>query len=366
MKLSALAFGGLAFGGRNIDKTLTRWLPILQEETSQFPEGQWLGRMCVGEPGIYVDIKSEPYWDAPAVGSAWYDDVFEWKREVIADPLDYNRINQRWVETPEGYIYAEYMQKVRHDTQEILTELPEQSTGDIGMWVEITTPYTGLDLVTEQENYQYWIRETVEPRIYYSQVFWAFDYRLNPDTGKPQYCLKQLYGAWEDEYWVDASICRRITPEEVAAIHPDAEDKRVVVDLTYQTISCYEGEEEVFFAKVTTGGYNSEDEEWLTPIGKHTIWRKELSTHMSASPTVGDYDVPGIAWSTFFSSTGEAIHSTYWHNYYGRSASHGCVNTLPEDAKWVWRWTEPEVPYYPGKVLIEGMNLSTTVEVIED
>ncbi len=365
LRLSALAFGGLALSGRNIQQTLDKWLPVIQEDTPQFPEGKWLGRLCVGEPGAHFDIKSEPYWDAPSVGTAWRDDVFEWKREVIAKQLDPNLINQRWVEIPEGYIYAELLQKARHEPQEFLTELPEQSTGEKGMWVEIVTPYTGLGLTTAQENYQYWVRETIKPRLYYSQVFWAFNTRQDPDTGSPQYCLKQLHGAWEDTYWVNASVCRRITPEEIEPIHPDAVDKHVVVDLGYQTLTCYEGDQEVFYTKVTTGGYSYQDEKWLTPVGTHTIWRKLLSTHMSAGPAVGNYDVPGIAWTTLFDNNGAAVHSTYWHNYFGKPMSHGCVNTRPEDAKWVWRWTEPAVLYYPGEIEIQGMNLSTTVEVVE-
>jgi len=360
-----MAFGGLALSRRDsFQQKLEKWLPFSQEEIPQFPEDKWLGRICVGEPGAHFDIKSEPDWNAPTVGNAWRDDVFEWKREVISKTFDINLLNQRWVETPEGYIYAEYVQKTRHDPQEFLTELPEQSTGERGMWVEIVTPLTDLDLTTSQENYQYWIRETIKPRIYYSQVFWACDVRMNPDTGKPQYCLKQLYGAWADTYWVDATICRRITPEEIAPIHPDAEDKHIVVNLAYQTLSCYEGDREVFFTKVTTGGYNWEEDKWRTPEGRHTTWRKLVSTHMSAGPAVGNYDVPGIAWTTLFDNNGAAIHSTYWHNYFGKPMSHGCVNTRPGDAKWVFRWTNPAVPYYPGLVEIQGMNLSTSVEVV--
>jgi lipoprotein-anchoring transpeptidase ErfK/SrfK len=365
LRLSTLAFGGLALSRREgFQQNLEKWLPLFQEEIPEFPEDKWLGRICVGEPGAHFDIKSEPDWNAPTVDSAWRDDVFEWKREVISKQFDINLINQRWVETPEGYIYAEYVQKTRHEPQEILTELPEQPTGERGMWVEITTPLTGLDLTTSQENYQYWIRETIKPRIYYSQVFWAFDIRHNPETGKPQYRLKQLHGAWPDTYWVDADVCRMITPEEIAPIHPEAEDKHIIVDLAYQTLSCYEGDQEVYFTKVTTGGYNWQEEKWRTPVGTHTIWRKLVSTHMSAGPAVGNYDVPGIAWTTLFDNNGAAIHSTYWHNYFGKPMSHGCVNTRPEDAKWVFRWTEPAVPYNPGLVEIQGMHLSTSVEVI--
>ena len=296
---------------------------------------------------------------------AYFDDVFEWRQEVMAKSIDPYRINQRWVETDQGYIYAEYLQKVWHQPQEVLNEIPLTDVNERGMWVEITTPITNIGLTKAQSSYQYWVRETIRPRLYYSQVFWAIDVRTDPTTGKQQYLLMQRYNAYEDTYWVDASICRRITPEEVAPIHPEAANKHVIVNLIYQTMSCYEDGKEVYFASVTTGGYNDEESKWITPVGNHTIWRKTLSTHMSGNIT-GGYDIPGIPWTTLFDNNGAAIHSTFWHNFYGTARSHGCVNARPEDAKWVWRWTEPAVPYDPGDMTIQGLNKSTQVEVIAE
>ncbi|MFN2304274.1 MAG: L,D-transpeptidase [Anaerolineales bacterium] len=364
-KRSALALGGLAFSRGKNWRSLVGSNVFQEEEplAPEFPENVQLGRICAGSPGTHFDIKSEPYLNAPSVGTAWFDDVFEWKQEVVTKQIDPIRINQRWVETPLGYIYAEYVQKSKYLPQQPLEELPVTPQGERGMWVEIVTPYAGMSFVTAPS--QYWIREAVKPRIYYSQVFWAFDVRQDPLTGQKQYCLKQLYGALPDEYWVDARVCRQISPEEVEPIHPGADRKKIIVDLQYQTLACFEGEEEVFFTQVTTGGYNYEEEKWLTPIGKHTIWRKMISTHMSSGPAVGNFDISGVAWTTLFDNNGAAIHSTYWHNYFGTPRSHGCVNTRPEDAKWVWRWTEPAVAYYPGELTVQGLNQSTIVEVFE-
>jgi lipoprotein-anchoring transpeptidase ErfK/SrfK len=366
LRIAAIALGGTLMGGRRAGRVLAMGMKSAANQSIEppFAEGKLLGRICAGYPGARFDIKSEPYWDAPAVGTAWFDDVFEWKREVIAKILDPIRINQRWVETPEGFIYAEYVQKTKYLPQPVLSELPLTPQGDRGMWVEIVTPYFDLQLTEPKSSYQYWVRETILPRIYYSQVFWAFDMRQNPETGKPQYCLRQLYGAFDDSYWVDADICRQITPDEVSPIHPEADNKRIIVDLDYQTISCYEGSDEVFFAKVTTGGIGEEGK-WLTPIGVHTIWRKTISVHMSAGAAVGNYDIPGIGWSTFFDNNGAAIHSTFWHNYFGTARSHGCVNAQPEDAKWIWRWVEPAVSYYPGDWMANDGKKSTLVEVIK-
>jgi hypothetical protein len=366
LKLTGMAFGGLALAGRLTGNAIANGINFLQGEpgTSVFPEGKLLGRICAGYPGPRFDIKSEPYWDAPATGTAWFDDVYEWKREVIATQLDGNRINQRWVETPEGYIYAEYVQKTQHRPQQPLSEIPTQLDGKTGMWVEIVTPYYDLLLTGPKESYQYWVAQTIRPRVYYSQVFWAFDIRQDPVSGKTQYLLKQLYGAYDDSYWVDADVCRHITPDEVSPIHPDAGNKRILVDLRYQSLSCLENGKEVFYTKVTTGGIG-ENGKWLTPPGTHTIWRKSMSIHMSAGGAVGNYDIPGIGWTTLFDNNGAAIHSTFWHNYYGTARSHGCVNARPEDAKWIWRWCEPAVSYSPGDWMATDGRKSTLVEVIE-
>ncbi|MDF1518997.1 MAG: L,D-transpeptidase [Brevefilum sp.] len=364
IKLLGLTLGGLALSRSSLDRVFAESGFSINPQLIQpeFPLNKTLGRICSGDPGAHFPIKSEPYWDAPEVGTAWRDDVFEWKKEVIAKQLDPIRINQRWVETEAGYIYAQYVQKIKHIPQEPIAELPQTPSGERGMWVEIVTPYTGMTFAKPPA--QTWVRETINPRIYYSQIFWAFDIRTNPENGKTEYCLKQLYGALPDEYWIDATVCRQITPEEISPIHPDAEDKHIIVNLLYQTLSCYEGDEEVFFTKVTTG-WKDKEGEWQTPLGTHTIWRKILSTHMSGT-IVGGYDLSGIGWTTLFDNHGAAIHATYWHNEFGIPGSHGCVNTKPEDAKWIWRWTEPKVDYYPGDLVIQGQNKSTKVEVIYD
>jgi lipoprotein-anchoring transpeptidase ErfK/SrfK len=78
------------------------------------------------------------------------------------------------------------------------------------------------------------------------------------------------------------------------------------------------------------------------------------------------FDLPGVPWCTYITENGVALHGTYWHNDFGTPKSHGCVNTLPEDAKWIFRWGQPTVPYDPGMVDISQTSTSSTmVQVIE-
>jgi lipoprotein-anchoring transpeptidase ErfK/SrfK len=85
---------------------------------------------------------------------------------------------------------------------------------------------------------------------------------------------------------------------------------------------------------------------------------------MSGGSSGAGWDTPGIGWTSFFAQGGVAIHSTFWHNNFGVPVSHGCVNVLPEDAKWIFRWTLPQVAYDPGDLTV-SMPGGTTVEVIE-
>jgi len=374
LKFSTLAMGGLALSGSRMGTVIAQGSQALQADpvSPDFPVNTQLGRICVGEWGTRVPIKSEPFMDAPNVGSAWYDDVFEWKQEVVTKQVDRLRINQRWVETPAGYIYADDVQKVRHTLQEPLSELPEMPDGSRGMWVEITTPYIDIDLTKPKENYMWWIRDpnVIYPRVHYSQIYWAFDIRQHPSTGRTQYCLMQKVGAFADEYWVDAQVCRQITPEDIAPIHPGVGDKSIVVQMRgmgLQTLSCYEGNQEVFFTTVTTGGREAETGKYITPLGKHTPWRKNISMHYSRDGRYfPGFDLPGVGWNFGIEPDGVYIHSTYWHNAYGIMKSNGCINCRPEDAKWIWRWVEPTIPYQEGDLIWSGYGMSTpvTVEVV--
>ena len=134
-----------------------------------------------------------------------------------------------------------------------------------------------------------------------------------------------------------------MTTDEVAPISPDVKEKRVVVDITSQTLACFESGTEVYFTRISSGAlFNSKGErvdKWATPIGKFPIWRKLVSLHMRGGITGGRWDLPSIGWTSLFVGGGVAIHSTFWHNNFGEPTSRGAVNARQEDAKWVIRWT---------------------------
>jgi hypothetical protein len=145
---------------------------------------------------------------------------------------------------------------------------------------------------------------------------------------------------------------RILPPDELTPMGTGAEDKVIRVNLDRQDLSAVEDGVEVYYCRIASGyAFDREGRRvWNTPIGQNWTWRKMVSRHMSGGDAVSGYDLPGVGWTILFSGIGAAIHSTYWHNDFGTPRSRGCINVLPDDAKWLFRWSNPGVAYRPGDV----------------
>jgi hypothetical protein len=87
---------------------------------------------------------------------------------------------------------------------------------------------------------------------------------------------------------------------------------------------------------------------------------------MANTSEESSYDLPGISWTTLFVGTGVAIHGTTAHNDFGFPRSHGCVNCRPEDARWIFRWCQPEVALEPGDVQWSDWVTGSTHVVVKE
>lgn len=350
IKMSAVGAGSLAF------RPWERWF-----DQQDFPDADKLGRVCVGR----VDLKARPDYDAPNVSVLYEDAVVPWLREVVG--YWPSRHNQRWVETPEGYIWSPEVQPVQETINQPVAELPVEGEKP-GMWVQVTVPWVAAELENAQPYSSWWKllkQKNLSPRFYYQQIFWV-DQIHEDEQGQTWYRINERYGNPGDLLWARAEAFRPLTREELEPINPEVEDKHIVVDRGYsqQTLSCFENEREVYFCRISTGrGENS------TPLSGYgtpgfPIWRKVYSLQMSGGTNQQGWMIPGIGWTTLFKDQGIAIHSTFWHNNFGEPSSHGCVNAKPEDAKWISRWTQPQIPYPEGDITISGSG-STRIKVIE-
>ena len=329
------------------------------QETVPWEPDSKMGRVCLGK----VNIRSKPNPDAPTVKEIYDDAIVTWLQEVVGGSPGYG--SRRWVETPDGYIYSPRLQPVFYRPNQPVTELPVMN-GERGMWAEVTVPY--VDIIIANPPIRTPSLKTAQyPRLYYTQVVWIDDTRTG-SSGKLLYRINQKYGTYGDLFWADAEAFQPITADDMAPLSPDVENKKIIVNVNRQTLACFEGNSEVYFARVATGAKfdaagNAVDK-WSTPLGPHPMYRKLMSLHMSGQ-TTGDYTA--VPWTCFITGEGVAVHSCYWHNDFGVPRSHGCINVAPDDAKWVFRWSNPVVPLIPGELDVskEWPPVGTIVEVVE-
>lgn len=118
--------------------------------------------------------------------------------------------------------------------------------------------------------------------------------------------------------------------------------KRIIVDLSEQTLYAYDGKN-LFMKVLTSTGLK----ETPTPRGAYTIFRKTPSRYMQGPlPGVSEqvYDLPGVPWDLYFTEEGAVIHGAYWHDSFGKKWSHGCVNLSSENAKKLYFWADIGIP----------------------
>ena len=360
LKLASISAAGFAF-----QPLLGSFSPN-EVSLPDFPQSDRLARVASG----VVEVKARPAFSSQTIRTLYEDAVVPWYQELVGDESAYVFNNQRWVETTDGYMYSPLLQPVKNLPNPILDDLPDSSKGP-GLWAEITVPYVDVVLETEPTTNS-WVEARIDEglpvRLYYKQVFWI-DQIKQDDAGRTLYRANPNYYGGVDMLWAEGEAFRPISEEEVSPISPDVEDKKIYVDVANQTLSCFEGNEEVYFCRVSTGALydylGSRVDHWETPPGKHIITRKYFSLQMSGGTTGAGYDLPGIGWSIIFATGGVAIHSTFWHNNYGDTMSHGCVNVTPEDAKWIFRWSNPYTAYDPGAIDVTVTGENSTGVIVE-
>jgi lipoprotein-anchoring transpeptidase ErfK/SrfK len=116
-------------------------------------------------------------------------------------------------------------------------------------------------------------------------------------------------------------------------------EKWLEINTFEQTLAAYEGERMVFATLISSGRTGT----W-TPNGLTRIWGKYASTPMQNRDVASDsplwYYLEDVEWTQYFNGA-YALHAAYWHNSFGFTRSHGCINLAILDAKWLYQWTSP-------------------------
>jgi hypothetical protein len=165
---------------------------------------------------------------------------------------------------------------------------------------------------------------------------------LADKTGKP---TAYRIGAAE---WIAASDVRVFQPAPPPPMLEPGE-RWIDVDLDTQILVAFEGELPVYATLVSSGGTTTP-----TETGVYRMWLKESEADMKGLNGEDPYSVATVPWTQFFSpEKGLALHTAYWHDQFGTRRSHGCVNLAPRDARWLYFWSDPQVP--PGWTMAAGV-----------
>lgn len=291
-----------------------------------------------------VTLSGHKLYEAPDTGSAVLeamdmDSLWEITGATISE--DSSASNRIWYELDgQGFAHSSQIQPVTRKINEPALSIPDE--GCLG---EATVPYIDAYTSTDADR-------SIAYRFYYASTFWITD-RLVDSEGTVWYEVLDDYTY--QSFYVPGVYVRLVPDSELTAISPDvpSEEKKIVVDLATQFLTAYEGEKPVFMARISSGVRTSEGG-FATPRGYYRTTFKRPCRHMitQASEYGSGFNLPGVPWVSYFSSEGIAFHGAYWHNNFGVPNSHGCVNMTPQAAKWVYRWTDPNVPpgnyYYTG------------------
>lgn len=276
-----------------------------------------------------VSLYDAPSFDAKEIRVFGVDKVVDIKAEVKGDEGYGNPHNKIWYQVEDGYTYSGWLQPVETRYQKPIFDIP--ASGQLGEIV-VSMSATRLDPYVFAKNGY---------RLYYGSTHWVQEVIVTSEEKSIWY---KIYDSVLQKYFYVPSHDMRLVPdEELSPLSSDVPDeqKSIIVDLTTQLVTAFEGEKLVFSQRCSSGAKGTE-----TPIGEFRTYHKGPSIHMTNQGDAIEnvYNLPGVPWCAFFTGNGEAFHGTYWHNDYGRPRSHGCVNLPSDAAKFIYRWTKPDVP----------------------
>ncbi|MDQ2683548.1 MAG: L,D-transpeptidase family protein, partial [Chloroflexota bacterium] len=163
--------------------------------------------------------------------------------------------------------------------------------------------------------------------------------------GEEVFVGADLWAKTSDGDFVYARNIGRNAPVAAPPLPPNAPSvgRWIDVNLTQQLMVAYDGRD-VERVIVTTTGMAG----WETPPGAYQIlWR--VANETMDSDAIGAehfYKLEDVLFTQYFTDLGHAIHYAWWRTpqTIGRPGSHGCLNTLLDDAQFLWDWATIGTP----------------------
>lgn len=297
-----------------------------------------------------ITFSGIPLYDAPSFNASKLkllgrDVVVNVNEEVEGD--EGNPFNKAWYKIDnEGYTYSGWVQPVATHYQKPQFDIPAE--GQVG---EISVPVSDPRLDPTMYSRRGY-------RLYYGSTHWV----------RRAIVVREEKSIWYEihdtllhtSFYVPSHDLRLIPADELSLLSPGVPEaeKYIHVDLGTQMVTAFEGETMVFSSRCSSGARGTR-----TPTGEFLTYHKGPSVHMTnqGDAEANIYDLPGVPWCTFFTGEGNAFHGTYWHNDYGKPRSHGCVNLPSEAAKFLYRWSRPEVPPETDYLHLPGEGTRVTI-----
>ena len=122
----------------------------------------------------------------------------------------------------------------------------------------------------------------------------------------------------------------------------DVAGRWVGIDTYEQNLVAYDGGSPVMATLVSSGIENGE---WNTDPGTYSVRLKIENGPMDGAAGDPDfYSLDQVPYHMYFHGL-IALHGAYWHDSFGYTHSHGCVNLTISDAKWLYEnWVVEGMP----------------------
>ncbi|MBI3163423.1 MAG: L,D-transpeptidase [Anaerolineales bacterium] len=351
LKIGGLALGGLAF---------TPFLPGLTDFDDSFV-------VRIGTANM--PVRKEPSDESRIELSRYRDELVHVYGEVTAQEPEHNPV---WYRVWGGYLHRGRLHRVRTIYHTPIESIPAGSR----LVADISVPFTNPWRYSKALGWQ-----IMSPPLYYGSVHFIDAIEQGPpgaDYAGPWY---RIFDELDSNvtYYVPAIHMRVLPADSLSPISPDVpyEQKLIEINLSTQMLYAYEYGSIVFQTNISsgvpgdpTGGAGIPT---TTPTGKFTILDKVPAKHMGYSyfgeqtsgnvlADVDNYVLPGVPWTSFFTTQGHAFHGTYWHENFGSPMSHGCINMRTNESNWLFRWTSP-APLAPTTEKVATRGLGTKVEI---
>jgi len=325
------------------------WLPLAQQAPRMAKgfspaEGlPGLGRVL----GSSLAVHSDPNLSSKVNKYILRDQIIPIIGLAVSD--DQKALTRVWYQVEQGYVYSGWIQPVENQLNPIIEDIPKT-----GRLAQVTVP------IAKAVRYPV-IPDYVAYRLYFGTTYWVTGFSRTA-SGRPWYHLfddkseNTLYVNPEHLHLMDS-----VELQPLSTLVPPTL-KRIEVRLQEQIVVAYEEDRVVLISRTATGArYGGKD--FGTPTGRFMTNRKRPSRHMASNDNgdLNGFDLIGVPFVSYLTRSGVSFHGTFWHNDFGRPRSHGCINLPDSAARWIYRWTDPVVPFdQPHFEAREG----TTVEVI--